>query len=72
MLITSGWRFLPELSQQAIKLYGRFTLCCRDFEDEPAEPGSVVSYGMLRRWANHFGRKIAGDIRTRWPNPSSA
>jgi transposase-like protein len=72
MLITSGWHFPPELRLQAIKLYGQFTLCFRSFEDAPAEPGSAVSYGTLHRGANHFGRKIAGTIRTRWPNPRSA
>jgi transposase-like protein len=72
MLSTSGCRFLPELSQQSLKLYGRFTLCFRDIEDVPGEQGSSVSYATLRRWANHFGSKIAGDIRRRRPNPHSA
>jgi putative transposase len=38
-----GYRFPPEIIQQAIWLYLRFTLSFRDVEDLLAERGIVVS-----------------------------
>ena len=29
----------------------------------------MVSYETVRRWVNHFGRKIAADLRKRRPKP---
>jgi len=63
----SGYRFPPEIIQQAIWLYVRFTLSFRDVEDLLAERGIVVSYETVRRWVNHFGPKIAADLRKRRP-----
>jgi putative transposase len=40
----SGYRFSPEIIQQAIWLYVRFTLSFRDVDDLLAERGIVVSY----------------------------
>ena len=40
----SGYRFPPEIIQQAIWLYVRFTLSFRDVEDLLAERGILVSY----------------------------
>jgi hypothetical protein len=51
----SGYRFPPEIIQQAIWLYLRFTLSFRDVEDLLAERGIIVSYETVRRWVNHFG-----------------
>ena len=65
----SGYRFPPEIIQQAIWLYVRFTLSFRDVEDLSAERGIVVSYETVRRWVNHFGPKIAADLRKRRPKP---
>ena len=65
----SGYRFPPEIIQRAIWLYVRFTLSFRDVEDLVAERGIVVSYETVRRWVNHFGPKIAADLRKRRPNP---
>ncbi len=65
----SGYRFPPEIIQQAIWLYVRFTLSFRDVEDLLAERGIVVSYETARRWVNHFGSKIAADLRKRRPKP---
>ncbi len=65
----SGYRFPPEIIQQAIWLYVRFTLSFRDVEDLLAERGIVVSYETVRRWVNHFGPKIAADLRNRRPKP---
>src|SRR5258708_10906879 len=64
-----GYRFPPEIIQQAIWLYVRFTLSFRDVEDLLAERGIVVSYETERRWVNHFGPKIAADLRKRRPKP---
>jgi putative transposase len=65
----SGYRFLPEIIQQAIWLYLRFTLSFRDVEDLLAERGIILSYETVRRWVNHFGPKIAPDLRKRRPRP---
>ena len=55
----SGYRFPPEIIQQATWLYVRFTLSFRDVEDLLAERGILVSYETVRRWVNHFGPVIA-------------
>src|SRR5580704_11170095 len=65
----SGYRFPPEIIQQALWLYVRFTLSFRDVEDLLAERGIVVSYETVRRWVNHFGPMIAADLRKRRPKP---
>ena len=65
----SGYRFPPEIIQQAIWLYLRFTLSFRDVEDLLAERGIAVSYETVRRWVNHFGPMIAADLRKRRPKP---
>ena len=64
-----GYRFRPEIIQQAIWLYVRFTLSFRDVEDLLAERGILVSYESVRRWVNHFGPMIAADLRKRRPKP---
>src|SRR6195256_1908181 len=65
----SGYRFPPEIIQQAIWLYVRFTLRLRDVEDLLAERGILVSYESVRRWVNHFGPMVAADLRKRRPKP---
>jgi putative transposase len=40
----SGYRFPPEIIQQAVWLYLRFSLSFRDVEDLLAERGITVSY----------------------------
>ena len=64
-----GYRFPPEIIQQSIWLYVRFTLSFRDVEDLLAERGIMVSYETVRRWVNHFGLKIAADLRKLRPKP---
>ena len=66
----SGYRFPPEIIQQAIWLYLRFTLSLRDVEDLLAERGIMVSYETVRRWVSHFGPMIAADLRKRNPSPT--
>ena len=65
----AGYRFPPVIIQQAIWLYLRFTLSFRDVEDLLAERGIVVSYETVRRWVNHFGPKIAADLRKHRAKP---
>ena len=65
----SGYRFPPEIIQQAIWLYVRFTLSFRDGEDLLAERGILVSYETVRRWVNYFGPTIAADLRKRRLKP---
>src|ERR1700724_2595200 len=65
----SGYRFPPEIIQQAIWLYVRFALSFRDVEDLLAERGIAVSYETVRRWVNHFGPTIAARLRKRRPKP---
>ena len=65
----SGYRFPSEIIQQAIWLYVRFTLSFRDVEDLLTERGIMLSYETIRRWVNHFGPKIAADLRRRRPKP---
>ena len=65
----SGYRFPPEIIQQAIWLYVRFALSFRDVEDLLAERGILVSYETVRRWVNHFGPMIAVDLRKRRSKP---
>ena len=65
----SGYRFPPDIIQQAILLYLRFSLSFRDVEDLLAERGVTVSYETIRRWVNHFGPLIATDLRKRRAKP---
>jgi putative transposase len=67
-----GYRFPPEIIQQAIWLYLRFTLSLRDVEDLLAERGIAVSYETIRRWVAHFGPMIAADLRKRRPKPHTS
>jgi hypothetical protein len=64
-----GYRFPPEIIQEAIWLYLRFTLSFRDVEDLLAERGIVVSYKTVRRWMNYFGPMIAAKLRKRVVSP---
>ena len=65
----AGYRFPPEIIQQAIWLCVRFALSFRDVEDLLAERGIAVSYETVRRWVNHFGPTIAARLRKRRPKP---
>jgi hypothetical protein len=52
-------RFPPEIIQNAIWLYFRFTLSYRDVEELVAERGLDISYETVRRWVLKFGPAIA-------------
>jgi transposase-like protein len=64
-----GYRFPPEIIQQAIWLYLRFALSLRDVEDLLAERGITVSYETIRCWVSHFAPIIAADLRKRRVKP---
>jgi transposase-like protein len=68
----SGYRFPPEIIQQAIWLYVRFTLSFRDVEDLLAERGIMVSYETVRRarapvtsrpWGRSLARPRTSSVR---------
>ena len=63
MMSYAGYRFPPVIIQQAIWLYVRFTLSFRDVEDSLSERGIAISYETVRRWVNHFGPRIAAELR---------
>ena len=67
-----GYRFPPEIIGHAVWLYHRFCLSFRDVEELLAERGVMISYETVRRWTNHFGPKIAADLRRRRPQPHTA
>jgi putative transposase len=62
-------RFHPDIIQQAVWLYFRFTMSYRDVEDLLAERGIDVSYETVRRWVLKFGHAYAHRIRTRRDRP---
>ncbi len=68
----AGYRFPPDILQQAIWLYLRFTLGFRDVEDLLAERGIMLSYETIRRWVNHFGPMTAADLRKPRAKPHTA
>jgi transposase-like protein len=65
----AGYRFAPEVLNQAIWLYLRSTLSFRDVEDLLAERGIAVPYETVRPWVNHFGPTIAAQLRKCRPKP---
>ncbi len=67
----AGYRFPPEIIQQAIWLYLRFAMSFRDIEDLLAERGITLSYETVRRWVDHFGPMVAADLRRRRPRPDT-
>ena len=60
----------PEIIQNAIWLYLRFTLSYRDVEELLAQRGLDISYETVRRWVLKFGQSIARRLRDRRPRPS--
>ena len=58
----TGYPFPPEVIQQAMWFYLRFTLSLRDVEELLAERGAAVSYKTVQCWVNHFGPMIAADL----------
>src|SRR5262249_23977326 len=65
----AGYRFPPDIIQQAIWLYLRFTLSLRDVEELLAERGIDVSHETIRRWVVVFGPMIARRLRAMRPKP---
>lgn len=54
-----GHRFPPEIIEDTVWLYFRFSLSLRDVEDLLAERGIIVSYETVRVWPVKFGRQCA-------------
>src|SRR6266496_3202947 len=65
----AGYRFPPDIIQQSIWLYLRFTLSLRDVEELLAERGIDVSHETIRRWVAVFGPMIARRLRAMRPKP---
>ncbi len=61
----AGYRFPPEIIQQAIWLYLRFTLSLRDVEDLLAERGLAVSYETAHRGRSGLSILEAPTLRAR-------
>ena len=61
-------RFHPDIIQQAVWLYYRFTMSYRDVEDLLAERGIDASYETGRLWVLKFGRAYARQIRKHRPS----
>ena len=61
----------PEIIQQTIWLYLRFTLSYRDVEELLAERGLDISYETVRRWVLKFGPLIARKPQQGCPRPSA-
>ena len=59
-----GYRFPPEIIQQAIWLYLRFTLSLRDVEDLLAERGIMVSYETVRLGESFRAHDRGGSTQT--------
>ena len=64
-------RFPPEIIQNAVWLYARFTLSFRDVEELLAERGIDISNETVRRWFLKFGRPIASNLRRNRPRASA-
>ena len=62
-------RFPPEIIQNAVWLYCRFTLSFRDVEDLLAERGLDISYETVRRWVLKFGQDYARRLWRFRPRP---
>jgi transposase-like protein len=63
-------QFPPEIIQQAVWLYLRFTLSYRDVEELLAERGLDISYETVRRWVLKFGPVFARNLRRLRLRPS--
>jgi putative transposase len=64
-----GFRFPPEILQQAIWLLSSVHAQLREVEDLLPERGIVVSYETVRRWVDRFGLMITADLRKRRAKP---
>jgi len=63
-------QFPSAIIRNAIWLYLRFTLSCRDVEELLAERGIDVSYETIRRWVLKFGSAFARNLGQLRPHPS--
>jgi len=56
-------RFPPQIIAHSVWLYFRFPLSLRLVEEMLLEPGVVVSYETLRRWALKFGAEYTRRLK---------
>jgi transposase-like protein len=61
-------RATREFDRNVVEIIDRYP-SFRDVEDLLAERAIMVSYETVRRWVNHFGPKIAADLRKCRPKP---
>jgi putative transposase len=64
-----GYRFPPEIINQVVWLYHRFSLSLRDVELILAAQGVVVSCETIREWSLRLGRAYARTLKQRRPQP---
>jgi len=62
-----GFRFPPEIMNQAAWLYHCFSLSLREVELILGARGVVVSYETIRAWSLRFGRTYAKRLKRRRP-----
>ncbi len=65
-----GFRYPPEIINQAVWLYHCFSLSLREVELILAARGIVVSYETIREWGQRFGRTYANSLKRRRPRPA--
>lgn len=65
------YRLHPDIIQQTVWLYFRFTMSYRDVEDLLAERGIDASYETVRLWAQKFRPAYARRIRKRRLRPDN-
>ncbi len=59
------YRFPPDIISDAVWLYHRFNLSCRDVEDLLTERGISVSYETIRLWCVKFGTRYGRRLKRR-------
>ncbi len=64
------YRFPPDLSRDAVRLYFRAALSLRDVVALLVEGGIEVSDQTIRCWTRKFGELYAANLRLRLPAPT--
>ncbi len=61
-------RFPPEIIAHTVWLYSRFPVSLRLVEEMLLEPGVLVSYETVRRWAPKFELDYASRLKRKKPS----
>ena len=64
-----GFRYPPDIINEAVRLYYCFSLSLREVEPILAQRGVEVSYETIRQWSCRFGQDFAKKLRRRRPHP---